>query len=255
MWKQPLDRRQQVEIDFWRDSPIERPESDAVENIVMKATEAGVFLDVLRRYAALFARASDILELGGGQGWASCIVKKTYPGARVHTTDISPYAIASVPKWERVFDTKLDAMSACPSYQIPVEDSSLDLVFCFAAAHHFVAHRRTLSEMSRILRAGGAVLYMYEPSCGPLLYRFARSRVNRKRPEVPEDVLMFRRLQEIARSTGLTCSVEFFPSVRHRSPVPLLYYSVLRRVPPLQRLLPCTMNFLFSKQGGATAMP
>jgi len=242
-----LARRQAVEIDFWRTSATERPGSDAVENIVNKAADAAVFLDLLTRYGHVFGGAARIMELGGGQGWASCLVKRRHPSAVVVTTDISPHAVASVRKWERVFDTQLDGARACRSYELGVADGSLDLIFCFAAAHHFAAHRRTLAEVRRVLRPGGHCLYLYEPSCAAALHAAARWRVNRKRPQVPEDVLVSARIRRLAREAGLDCRVEFYPSVARRGPLETVYYAALTALPPLQRLLPCTANYLFTR--------
>jgi SAM-dependent methyltransferase len=247
MDRSDLQTRQRREIEFWRDAPHECPESTSVENLVNKAGDAGILLDLLQIHHEDFARARDILELGGGQGWASCIVKKKYPSARVMTTDISSYALASLPKWERIFDTRLDGAQACLSYEVPNRDESYDLVFCFAAAHHFAAHRRTLQEVRRILRPHGVALYLYEPSCRPGLHRAAVARVERKRPEVPEDVLVYSKLLALATETGLRAEVSFYPSVKYRSPGALLYYSVLSRASLLQKMLPCTANYRFTR--------
>jgi ubiquinone/menaquinone biosynthesis C-methylase UbiE len=72
----------------------------------------------------------------------------------VTATDISEYAIASLLKWEHVFQVKVDRYYACCAYETNEPDGSIDHIFCFAAAHHFVAHRRTLQEISRILKPG-----------------------------------------------------------------------------------------------------
>jgi hypothetical protein len=64
---------------------------------------------------------------------------------------------------------------------------------------------------------------------------------------VPEDVLIYRKIQSLAAEVGLRCRVDFYPSVLSRKPGPLLYYSVLARAPFLQRLLPCTGNYQFTK--------
>ena len=239
--------RQRCEINFWRDSPHERPQSQSLESVINKAAEAAILLHLLQVYQTDFDRAGDILELGGGQGWAACIAKRKFPRAAVTTTDISSYALASLPKWERIFNAHLDGAHACRSYEIPVRDESYDLVFCFAAAHHFGAHRRTLSELRRILRPNGVVLYLYEPSCPRLLYGPAVERVRRKRPEVPEDVLIPSQIRALAKESGLSLEVRFYPSVQYRSPGALLYYSVLARLAWLQKVLPCTANFRFTK--------
>jgi SAM-dependent methyltransferase len=121
-------------------------------------------------------------------------------------------------------------------------------VFAFASAHHFAAHRQTFQELHRVLGPAGQALYFYEPSCHPMFYRLARQRVNRKRPEVPEDVLVYPKLVRLAREAGFEAAVEFYPSVLTRAPGALLYYSVLARLPWLQRVLPCTANFRFRRK-------
>lgn len=242
-----LHVKEQIEIDYWKNSPTERPDSNSIENIVNKISDAPAFLDCLRQYAEVFSNSRTILELGAGQGWASCIVKRTYPQARVIATDISEFALASIHKWEHIFQAKVDATKACRSYEILQPDASVSCIFCFASAHHFVAHRRTLAEIFRILEPGGHCFYFYEPSCPAYIHRVAKWRVNRKRPEVPEDVLIHKRIKELAQSTGLRCALDFYPSILKRGPVETVYYFGLQRFPFLQHLLPCTVNYHFSK--------
>jgi SAM-dependent methyltransferase len=246
----PLDlaSKEQLEIDAWRLSETERPSADSIDNLINKLTDAPVLLEGIGRHHALFDGASVILELGAGQGWASCIIKKLVgPSTRVMATDISPYAVASVPRWERLFGVELDAAFACRSYDIPVADSSIDLVLTFQAAHHFVAHRRTLRELFRVLRGGGAALYLHEPTCNRKLHPFAVRRVNAKGMPVPEDVLVYERIKAMATSLGFKVSSTFDLSLAKRGPVELLYYSVLRVVPLLKHALPCTRDMVFTK--------
>jgi SAM-dependent methyltransferase len=242
-----LHRKEQIEIDYWRDSVAERPESDSIENLLNKMSDAPIFLECLTKHAGVFANAKTILELGAGQGWASCIVKLTYPRARVVATDISAFAIASIRKWEYVFRVKVDEAIASRSYEIQEPDATIDCMFCFASAHHFVAHRRTLAEMSRVLKPGGHCFYFYEPSCPAYIHRLAKWRVNRKRPDVPEDVLIFKKISQLAQSIGLRCSLEFYPSLLKRGPIEAVYYYGLQRMPFLQYLLPSTINYHFYK--------
>ena len=46
-----LAARQRIEIEFWRDSALERPESDSVINLINKMAEAGVFVDLISEFA------------------------------------------------------------------------------------------------------------------------------------------------------------------------------------------------------------
>ena len=242
-----VETKELIEIDYWRSSSEESPEADSVSNIINKVSDAANFLDCLGRFPAALRGVERAVELGGGQGWASCLFKRLYPSAQVTATDISQYAIGSIEKWERLWGAKVDRAYDCRSYSTRETDSSVDLVFCFASAHHFRKHDATLREISRILKPGGRALYLYEPATPKALHSLAHWRVNRKRPAVPEDVLITSRILELAGRNGLVASVSYHPSVVRRGPFETIYYGVLSRMAPLQKMLPCTANFEFLK--------
>lgn len=244
-----IEAKQKIEIEFWRDSKDESPEADSLYNIVNKVSDAGVFLDCLNRHRAKLTSNGKVLEIGGGQGWASCVYKKSFPNAHVIATDISKFAIVSLPKWEQLYGVKIDNSYACTSYEIHESDASLDQIFCFAAAHHFLAHNRTLREISRVLKPGGMAFYFHEPATPKYLYSPAYWRVNRKRPQVPEDVLITSELRKLARKIGLDLHVDYYPSLIKRGPFETVYFLVMGRIPFLQRILPCSANFIFTKKG------
>ncbi len=243
-----IEAKQKIEIEFWRNSKDESPESDSIHNIVNKVSDAGVFLDCLKRYQNKLAVDGKVLELGAGQGWASCVYKRMFPKAHVTATDISEFAVMSLPKWERLFEVKVDNWYACTSYETNEQDASLDGIFCFASAHHFLAHKRTLHEISRVLKPGKMAIYFYEPATPKYLYRPAYWRVNRKRPQVPEDVLITSELHRLARLNGLTLEVDYYPSLIKRGAFETVYYFILGRLPILQRILPCSAIFIFTKK-------
>ncbi|MGH9158094.1 MAG: class I SAM-dependent methyltransferase [Acidimicrobiales bacterium] len=244
------DDRERQEVRFWSESPTERPGAASLDVLTLKMAEARVLLEKFARFERELASATTILELGGGQCWVSCLVKRQFgEGRTVIGSDIAPGAVASVPEWERVLDVSLDGALACRSYEVPVRSGGVDLVLVFAAAHHFGAHRRTLAELARVLAPGGRILYLHEPGCRLYLHRAARRRVNNKRPVVPEDVLVYRRIAALGRAAGLSVELEFAPTLTARGAVETLYYGVLRRFPKLQHLLPCTVDLVITKPG------
>lgn len=242
-----LEDRRDIEITFWRDNAAERPGAEDFENQLDKSADALIFREALRPFEPIIGRSKIAVELGAGQGWASCVLKRVLPHLQVTATDISEYAVESRGRWERIYGTQLDGAFACTSDHLPFENESIDLFFCFAAAHHFVTHEETLKELSRVLRPGGTILYLYEPTTPKVFYRMAVDRVNRKRPEVPEDVLIPSRLRRAASLAGLEYQLHFWPSTFKRGKLASLYYSLLSICKPLCYLLPCTAHFEFHK--------
>jgi len=121
-----IEEKQKIEIEYWRDSKAEAPDAYSIENVVDKMAEARVFLDCISRHRSELVSHGRVLELGGGQGWASCLYKRLFPAVHSITTDISEYAIMSLPKWERIFDVKINQSYSCRSYATNEEASSVD---------------------------------------------------------------------------------------------------------------------------------
>jgi ubiquinone/menaquinone biosynthesis C-methylase UbiE len=246
-------RRERLEQSFWTNSEDESPGARSLDAFTNKMSEARIVLEKLDAHREVFEAADVILEIGAGQGWTSCIVRHEVGADKtVFTSDIAPDAVASFHAWERTFGVELDGGFASRSYELPVRDASVDLVFVFAAAHHFGAHRRTLVELARVLRPGAQALYVHEPGCRRFLHRLALRRVMAKRPVVAEDVLVYRHIQDLARQAGLETKIVYAPTTTYRGPIETFYYYVLQRVPALQRVLPCTVDFVFTKPRRAT---
>jgi SAM-dependent methyltransferase len=245
---QTVSEAQERERQFWRTTRDEGPQSNTVDLLAHKLSEARSFLECMRLFRDVFERARDILELGGGEGWAACILKRELPGSRrIVSSDISAEAVAALPRWERIFEVSLDRAFPCLSYEIPLDNETLDLVFTFQAAHHFLAHRRTFAEIWRVLRPGGTCLYLHEPTCRAFFYPLYRARATRVRDSAPEDVLDFPKLIRVARRQGFEATYRFDLSLTNRSPVATLYYMAQRAVPLIRHVLPGTKHLLFRK--------
>jgi len=252
-----ISEKQQREIEFYRESPIENPYQFTIDNLINKMSSAKSLLENLVRYKQLFENKQAILELGGGQGWASCIVQSYFPNAlHVINSDISKYALQSTCMWNSLFNSifKVNINKlVCKAYEIPLKEASVDLVFTFEAAHHFLKHKSTLKEIYRILAKGGCCLYLHEFSCNKFFYPFAYKRSNKKRSidkvidKVSEDVLIYRNILKLAKDVGFTALANYDPSIVNRSPEATVYYFILNKISFLKHILPCTRDYIFIK--------
>ena len=67
-------QKHEAERRFWAVSKDECPRSDSINNIMNKLPQVSGLAEFLERpvYQQKFSKAKRILELGAGQGWASC---------------------------------------------------------------------------------------------------------------------------------------------------------------------------------------
>lgn len=242
-----LENAEAIEEHFWRSNPVFSPESDSIDNILNKSSEARIFLEKYRAYRSYFSGASKILELGGGQGWASCLVKSFHPEAEVIATDLSEVAVQGCKIWGRIFGAQPDHIRACRAYDTGFEDNSFQLIFAFAAAHHFRKYGRSMAEISRILAPGGVALFFHEPTCPEFIYKAAFASVNKRHPAVPEDVLVRSRLERLAKENNLSIRFDLAPTLTNRVGLSNVYFYLLGKVRSLSRLLPCSADIVIQK--------
>jgi ubiquinone/menaquinone biosynthesis C-methylase UbiE len=240
---QSIEEIQGIELALWDELKNE----DWLANLSNKLSELRWLMPKFTAYGQQFRSADTILELGAGEGWSSCVVKRLYPEAHVIASDISDSAISGIGKWERIFESSVDTRFSCKSYSIPLPDNSVDLIFSFQAAHHFRLHRETLKEVSRILKPGGVCMYLHEPSCRQYIYPLANWRVNKKRPECPEDLLVLEDLRKAAADLGFRFRVVYSTATVNRGVIEGLYYKTLSVFPAFCQWLPCTADFIFTK--------
>ncbi|MDR2445869.1 MAG: class I SAM-dependent methyltransferase [Treponema sp.] len=236
------------ENEFYKNSQIESPYNFSIYNIANKAGDIKVFLEELDPYKEVISKAERVLEIGGGQGWASCILKKMYNDKQIICSDLSEWALESLKYWEEMFKVRINKSMVCKSYEIPLDNASVDLVFCFQAAHHFREYYGTLSEIHRILKPDGYRLLLHEPSCRRYIHKLAYKRVTRIRPDLPEDVLIYKDILCMAEEIGFQeYKIMFRPILTNRKPIPMIYYCILGKIKFLSQLLPSMGDYLFRK--------
>lgn len=219
---------------------------DSVTNVVNKSIETGAFLNAILPYMDVFFSAGRALELGAGQGWASCVLKRLFPQIDITATDVSPEALSGIKEWERAWNVSINPGLACSARFVPLESGSVDVIFAFAAAHHFADLAGVVFEVNRLLRSGGRCLFLYEPTTPGWLYPLAAWRARRKRDN--EDVLVSRDMRMWAERFGMNCTIRKTPFIYNRTPLSTIYYALLRAIPALQYVLPCTATIELVKR-------
>jgi len=244
-----LKEKEKIEIEFWKNSQHENPDSFSLANFLNKTEHLKTLNTKINNHLPHFANAASVLELGAGQGWASAFMKRwIIPNAAITVTDISPYAVKSVKYWEEVFNVELDGAVACKSYNLTFEDNKFDLVFCYAAAHHFVKLEESLQEIYRVLKPSGKCVFLYEPTCSKLFYKMHFNYVNRQRPEIPEDVLIPKELIKMGQKLNFQVEHHYdLKSQQTQSIGMSLYFKFISTFSFLQRLLPSSSDFIFIK--------
>jgi len=197
----------------------------------------------------------NVLEMGACHGWASALVKKNYPGCTVVAADLLAKALARSTHWENFFGSRIDGKWACQCRQLPFADAQFDVVFTFASFHHFGIENDfsgAIREMLRVLKPGGKIALLYEPSCPAFLYKKAFAAVNRRRADegVDEDLIVPSRLQKQVEQLGGRAEIHYFPEARFRdSPASTAYYFLLSRFPFVCSFAVCTVNVMIWKDG------
>lgn len=99
----------------------------------------------------------DVLDAGCGTGGALKPLAKRFPGATLHALDIAPAMLAEARRHKPWF-RKLNLVEGALE-DIPMPDDSVDVVFSSLALQWVNDFDRALSELRRVLRGGGLLLF------------------------------------------------------------------------------------------------
>jgi ubiquinone/menaquinone biosynthesis C-methylase UbiE len=244
-----LSEKEKIEIDYWQDSSFESPKNFTKANFLNKIQECRNFNYKITKNIEVIRHKKSVLEVGAGQGWASCFLKKYFlKNAKFTVTDISPHAIASIVNWEKTFDIKIEKSYASKSYEIAEDNKQFDLIFCYAAAHHFVLYEKTLIELKRLLTDDGHIIFIYEPTSSKLFYPMYYYYVNKVDHSTPEDVLVPSKIRKICKRINLNYINHYDSNqVLIRNLPTGIYFSILGKLKFLQKYLPSSSDLVFFK--------
>jgi SAM-dependent methyltransferase len=108
-------------------------------------------------------RFGQALEIGAGTGYFSLNLLTAGLIDELTCTDISPGMLATLVENARRLGLDVAAVTA-DAEELPFEDQSFDLVLGHAVLHHLPAPERAFSELYRVLRPGGRIVFAGEPS-------------------------------------------------------------------------------------------
>lgn len=222
-------------------------------DVVAKANFVRIF-ELLTPKLELFAGAK-VLEMGACHGWASVMVKVKQPDCYVVASDLVAEMVQHAAQWETLLGAQLDEKWAFNCRDMPFADEQFDRIFTFASFHHFGDagdYQPVLREMTRVLKKGGKIVLLYEPSSPKYLYQWAYQRVNSNRgdlgEDVDEDVLVPSRLKRTVQALGCTLETQLFPYHLYRDGFMAgNYYYLLAKLGPLQKLFVSTVNLTIAK--------
>lgn len=238
---------QLAEDAFFRASGDENAAADLYRSFlyVGKALSLLTFEEMVSRFGLTFE--GSVLELGGGYGYLSCYLKKTRPDLRVVYSDVSPEAVRKSRQYEAFFGVRLDEKWVTGAEDTPFPDGSFDRVLFFASFHHTQDPAGALRECARLLRPGGQLMLLFEPSCPAWLKPVYDFHV--RRDEVKERYYSVAEYRRFVRGAGLEFRHHNHRSYLYRrSPRASLYYVLLSALPGfLVNAFPCSQVVIGEK--------
>jgi len=253
----------EAENKIWMESEEEGPNVDISEAYKLKVS----MIKILEYYwnenfhehvEEILNNSNDFkfLELGGGSGWASCVIShhilsfleehhQTSKETEFILTDGAKAAVEKakgMPQYFREYTeyklARIDQFKAVDAKKLSFDDSSMDVVFMSAALHHFPSPNKALREIFRVLKPGGIYLGIGEPVVSklvkPLYEKMSDGSDREKEHGIQENNFTFGEITDLINQAGFTeydILVNKDPEFRKGSRIRELYYKALSPVP------------------------
>ncbi|WP_175694786.1 class I SAM-dependent methyltransferase [Burkholderia ambifaria] len=119
----------------------------------------GVAIDDLKQLiGAPLPKAPVILDAGCGQGKSFRLLGEAFAPGKIIGIDCHDDSLTHAAEAARRCATPVELHRA-DCTQIPLADSSVDIVFCHQTFHHLVDQQHALADFRRVLKPGGLLLF------------------------------------------------------------------------------------------------
>lgn len=112
---------------------------------------------LLERLDYIQINPQTILDLGAGTGYSAELLEKRYKKSKVIIFDFAEKMLLTSKKRKKWFDRKRYICG--DAEQLPFADNSFDLIFSNLVLHWIANKERTISELQRVLKPDGLLLF------------------------------------------------------------------------------------------------
>lgn len=241
-----LNESQQKEEDFFASDKSMCSVKELYKSVMWKTRSLWLLREIIEKYKLDFS--GRVLELAGGYGVQAAYLKTLF-GDKINLTysDVSLTAVKSSERYEKYFETKIDEKWVIEAENIPAPDNTFDQVFFFAGFHHIQDPVKCLSECHRVLKSGGKLYLLLEPSC-PKIFQKPFNR-HTARELIEEKSYTKREYRKLLQKDFSLLELHNFTGYFNReSRRSLIYYFSLSILPNfLVNLLPCSQVIVVEK--------
>ena len=146
-----------------------------------------------------------MLELGGGSGWASSLIKSGWPKCILYATDIASAAMEKAMALSEICG-KTDYFASCDAEKLPFANELFERVFSVAFLHHFHSPVSVLKQIHRVLKPGGTYVafgeIMTSNIARPIYRRFSDQSSRSHEIGVLEEAFTFDEWRNFFRAAG-----------------------------------------------------
>lgn len=196
-----------------------------------------------------------MLDIGSGTCWASSIISLfSESPLEIIATDVSPTALQKGVKVTKVVGSNIDYYIAGDAERLPFDDGCFDVVFCYAAIHHFLNVDRGLREIYRVLKRGGICIGVETVNNNilKLIYksRFGIAGERARRRGITENEYSYTEWINLFRQAGFEeVNINLERTLEYKSSDIILYYRLISPLPDffVKRFLASSMSIVAKK--------